>query len=80
MTSMPSPNPARESEPIPYATPNAEGRSEKTNALIVIVFLQCVAAGGIFWIAGASWPAVAALAILAAVVIAMGHFITRRAI
>jgi ABC-type multidrug transport system permease subunit len=80
MTTTPTPDPAREREPVPYATPNTGRESERTNALIMIVLLQCVTAGGIFWIAGASWPAVAALAILAAVVIAMGHFITRRPI
>ena len=80
MTTMPSPDPPREAEPIPYATPNPGTESERAKMLVVIVFFQCLAAVAIFLIAGASWPAVAALAILATVVIVLAHFITRRPI
>lgn len=80
MTITPTPDSAREAEPIPYATPDPTTHSEKANALTMIAFCQCAAGFGIFWIAGASWPAVAALAILATVVIALAHFITRRPI
>lgn len=80
MTATPTPDPTRTAEPIPYATPKAETRSQKADVLAIIVFLQCVAGVGIFWIAGATWQAVAALAILATVVIVLAHFITRRSI
>jgi hypothetical protein len=80
MTTSPSPESQNRPEQISYATPvlSKEGESEKGKLLGMIVFFQCCAAVGIFFFAGASWPAVAALAILAAVVIALAHFITRR--
>jgi fatty acid desaturase len=80
MTAAPSPESPRGPEQISYATPvlQSEKESEKAKALAMIVFFQCAAAVGIFFFAGASWPAVAALGILAAVVIVLAHFITRR--
>lgn len=82
MASTPAPDPRQAPEQISYATPvlQTEKESEKGKALTMIVFLQCIAAVGIFFFAGPSWPAVAALAILAAVVIAIAHFITSRPI
>lgn len=82
MTPAPGPDTQQRPEQISYATPvlQSEKESEKGKLLSLIVFFQCAAAVGIFFFAGASWPAVAALAILAAVVIAMAHFITSRPI
>ena len=65
-------------KPLPYATPASEGESDKLKMLAMIVFFQCAAGVAIFFIAGASWPAVAALAVLATVVIFLAHFVTRR--
>lgn len=82
MSLTPAPESRQAPEQISYATPvlQSERESEKGKVLGMIVFFQCLAAVGIFFFAGASWPAVAAVAILAAVVIAMAHFITSRPI